>query len=116
MRRAIGLAMLLILLPGAASAADGERLFKLQCKGCHAGGQGDPGPALPGVFGAKIASRPGFTYSAGLQARTGVWDAASLDAFLTSPTAFAPGAVMPKPSLATPQDRAAVIEYLKTLR
>ena len=117
MGRAMGLALFLMMLPGAASAgANGERLFNLQCKGCHSGTAGDAGPPLRGLFGAKIASQPGFSYSEGLRARAGVWDAASLEAFLTSPTAFAPGVAMSGPTLATAQDRAAVIAYLKTLR
>ena len=117
MRRSIGLALLLAAFPAAASAADGSHIFQLQCKGCHAGKPDDPAPPLRGVFGARIASRPGFAYSAGLKARAGVWDPVSLDAFLTSPSKFAPGTAMPKPpALATQQDRAAVIDYLKTLR
>ena len=116
MRRVIGLAVLLAALPATAQAADGSHIFQLQCKGCHGGKPGDPAPPLAGVFGSRIASKPDFAYSAGIKARTGVWDATSLDAFLTAPSKFVPGTAMPKPpGLTTQKDRAAVIDYLKTL-
>ncbi len=99
-------------LAGPALAADGQQLFNMQCKMCHAGGP--MGPSLAGVAGSKIASKD-FNYSAALKAKGGTWTDANLDAFLKGPTQFAPGTkmVMGVPS---EENRAALITFLKTLK
>ena len=96
-----------------ALAADGRQIFQFQCKGCHAEASSPSAPTLKGVFGAKIAGRSDFSYSEALSAKVGVWDETNLDAFLTSPASFAPGTRMPI-ALSKPQDRAAVIAFLKS--
>ncbi|WP_374469213.1 cytochrome c family protein [Phenylobacterium sp.] len=96
-----------------ALAADGEQLFNMQCKMCHAGGP--MGPSLVGVAGAKIAAKPGFNYSPALKAKEGTWTDANLDAFLKAPTQFAPGTRM-MISVPSEESRQAVIAYLKTLK
>lgn len=115
--RFIVLAAAAALLAGPALAADGAAIYGSQCKACHGdGGKGGPaGPPLKGVAGRRIASTPGFAYSAGLKAKGGVWTDASLDAFLANPSAFAPATRM-FARVAQPADRAAVIAYLKTLK
>ncbi|ACG76700.1 cytochrome c family protein [Phenylobacterium zucineum HLK1] len=99
-------------LAAPASAADGQQLFNMQCKMCHTGGP--MGPSLAGVAGAKIASKD-FAYSPALKAKEGTWTPANLDAFLKAPTAFAPGTKM---MISVPDDesRAAIVDYLKTLK
>jgi cytochrome c len=113
---------LLRLLPAVAAlafaaspalAADGAQLFNMQCKMCHAGGP--MGPSLTGVAGAKIASKPGFAYSAGLKGKDGTWTDDNLDAFLKAPAQFAPGTRM-MISVPSDENRSAVIAYLKTLK
>ena len=97
-------------------AEDGQALFNVQCKSCHTitGVSSPSGPTMKGVAGRKIASAPGFAYSAGLKGKTGTWTDASLDAYLTGPSTFAPGTRM-FARVAQPGARAAIISYLKTL-
>jgi cytochrome c len=115
--RLVMIAAAAALLATPSLAADGAALYAGQCKGCHgdAGRGGPAGPALKGVSGRKVASAPGFAYSAGLKAKGGSWNDANLDAFLTNPGGFAPGSRMFS-RVAAPADRAAVIAYLKTLK
>jgi len=97
------------------SAADGARLFNLQCKTCHGEKSTPMGPALAGVAGADIAGRSDFNYSAGLKAKAGVWTDANLDAYLAKPLAFAPGTRMVVAVPSAP-NRTALIAYMKTLK
>ena len=114
-RTALGLAAALSLTAGLAHAADGAKLFQLQCKTCHQAKSTPMGPSLGGVAGRPIASLSDFTYSAGLKAKGGTWTDAALDAYLTSPAKFAAGTKMPA-AVPAAADRAAVIAYLKTLK
>jgi cytochrome c len=97
-----------------ALAQDGAKLFDQRCKVCHTPASTPMGPALKGVYGAKIASRPGFKYSPALSAKDGTWNDALLDTWLSGPFKFAPGTRM---SISVPAaaDRTALIGYLKTL-
>jgi cytochrome c2 len=101
------------LLATPALAADGAALFNMQCKMCHAGST--MGPALGGVAGGKIAARSDFTYSPALKGKDGTWTDANLDAFLKSPSAFAPGTKM-MVSVPSDENRGAIVDYLKTLK
>ena len=115
-RHALPLAALLLAAAiGSAQAADGAKIYTLQCKTCHGAKSSPMGPSLAGVAGRDIASLSDFTYSAGLKAKTGAWSDPSLDAYLAAPAKFAPGTRMPA-SLPATADRAAVIAYLKTLK
>jgi cytochrome c len=107
----LGIALGASALP--ALAADGQKVFQFQCKGCHSAESNTSAPTLKGIFGAKIAGRSDFTYSDALAAKTGIWDQTTLDAFLTSPSGFADGTRMPN-GLSKGEDRAAVIEFLKS--
>ncbi|MFC3079645.1 c-type cytochrome [Phenylobacterium terrae] len=103
--------------PSAAAAAGdaeaGKEAFKLSCRGCHTT---VIAPTLRGVAGRKIASVEGFGgYTAALRAKgEETWTAASLDAFLKAPAAFAPGTSM---MLSVPDDaaRADLVAYLLSL-
>jgi cytochrome c len=112
MLRVAAAALVLSLAAAPALAADGAQLFNMQCKMCHAGTP--MGPPLAGVAGAPIASKT-FAYSTGLKAKGGTWTDANLDAFLKAPAQFAPGTKM-MISVPNPENRAAVIGYLKTLK
>ncbi len=87
---------------GPAAAADGAKIFNLQCRTCHA-------------VKSSVAGLPDFAYSAALKAKSGVWTDAALDAYLAAPSKFAPGGRMIT-ALASRADRAAVIAYMKTLK
>jgi cytochrome c len=101
----------------AGDPAMGGRLF-LQCRACHTVGPADNsgvGPNLNGVVGAKAASRAGYSYSPALAKSGLVWNPATLDAFLTKPSALVPGTKMPFAGVASAQARADLIAYLATL-
>ncbi|MBM3524502.1 MAG: c-type cytochrome [Alphaproteobacteria bacterium] len=94
-----------------ADADRGQQLWESRCFGCH-GLDGDRvGPRHRGVVGRKAGSVPGYAYSAALKGATVVWDAKSLDAWLTNPQAFLPGQKM-NVRVNAAEDRADIIAYL----
>ncbi len=104
-------------LLASASAERGAQVAK-QCQACHnfEEGQGPKvGPDLYDVVGRKIASAPGFNYSPALKSKNGTWDFNALNAWLTKPTAYAPGTAMTFAGLSNDKQRADVIVYLDTL-
>lgn len=118
MKTRLAAALALPALLAAASpsaAAEGERLFNLQCKSCHGAKSTPMGPSLAGVFGADIAARDDFKYSPGLAAKPGSWTAQALDSYLAKPVAFAPGTRM-MVAVPSAQSRTQIIDYLKTLK
>jgi cytochrome c len=98
-----------------ADVAKGEAVFK-RCAACHvsaAGGANGIGPNLWGVVGEPIGKGVGgYAFSAALSSKGGNWDWKSLDAWLASPRAFAPGTKMTFAGLGSPEDRANVIAFL----
>lgn len=88
----------------------------LQCAACHAfqpGAGAKVGPNLSGVVGRKAASVPGFHYSPALAKSGLVWNEATLDKWLTGPQRLVPGTTMMFPGLQKPEDRKAIIAYLR---
>lgn len=88
-----------------------------RCQVCHTVTEGGPdmiGPNLWGVFGRKVASKPGYSYSEALKAKDWTWDASHLNAWLEDPRAVAPGTKMSFAGLSDAKDRIDVIAYLKT--
>lgn len=88
------------------------------CLSCHAYRPGEPefdGPTLWRVMGRRIASVEGYKYSDALGKVEGTWDRATLDRFLTSPQAFAPGIRMTFGGVRSAADRAVVIDFLEAL-
>lgn len=100
-------------------AAKGQKSFA-KCAACHtinAGGANGIGPNLAGVFGEDVAQgRGGYAFSDALKAKGGKWDEATMDAWLTDPAKFAPGTKMSFAGLSDAQERANIIEYLKTAK
>ncbi|MFN7001065.1 c-type cytochrome [Thermaurantiacus tibetensis] len=114
------LGLLALSVPASAQTADPAargRLLFLQCRACHTLAAGEPhkvGPNLHGLFGAAAASRPGFAaYSKPLRESGILWDEAALDRFLAGPGRAVPGTTMAFAGLPKPEDRAAVIAYLR---
>ncbi len=88
------------------------------CKACHkveAGGKGI-GPSLFGVVGRKAGTLEGFAYSENMKKADWTWDDAHLTTWLTDPKAMVAGTKMAFPGIKKPEDLAAVIAYLKTLK
>lgn len=88
------------------------------CHACHnfeKGGPNKVGPDLYGVVERPKASHPGFDYSAALKEKGGTWTYADLDGFLTNPKGYVKGTKMAYAGIASPQERANVIAYLRTL-
>lgn len=103
-----------VLLASAEPAA-GEKVFG-KCKACHtieAGGAHKVGPNLHNIVGADKAARDGFTYSGALSGMSGGWTYENLNGFLESPKDYAPGTKMSFAGLKDPQQRAAVIAYMR---
>ena len=87
------------------------------CTVCHAIARQDPprvGPPLWDIVDAPKARTDGFGYSAALAAADGIWDAASLDAFLRDPQGYLPGTAMVFNGIADDDDRASAIAFLRT--
>ena len=93
----------------------GEALFKKHCALCHTveAGKNKIGPSLAGVVGRKAGTAPGFSYSEANKNSGVTWDDATLDAYLTDPRKFMPGTKMVFAGLKNPDDRKAIIAYLK---
>ena len=100
----------------AMASMTGEVVFRY-CKRCHTidvGGRNKTGPNLNGVVGRAAGSVKGFKYSPALLESGLIWDEATLDQWLTKPKEFVKGTKMWFRGLKKAEDRAAVIEYLKS--
>ena len=74
------------LAPG--DAARGQAVFEKRCTGCHALTRDREGPHLDGVYGRRIGSVAGFSYSTGLRQANSVWNEQTLEKWLTEPDSF----------------------------
>ena len=99
-----------------ADAVKGKKLYA-KCKACHNADapKNKVGPYLVGIVGRKAGTADGYTkYSKAIKDSGIVWDEANLDKWLTNPKGMYPGSKMIYPGLKKAEDRADVIEYLKT--
>jgi cytochrome c len=94
----------------------GADVFK-RCAACHSinqGGANGIGPNLYHIVGDDVGKgRGGYAFSDPVAHKGGKWDAASLDKWLTGPSADIPGTKMTYAGLDNAQDRADLIAYLK---
>ncbi len=88
------------------------------CAACHTTetGRNGFGPSLAGVAGRRAASLPTYAYSDALKNSGLVWNAATLDRWLTSPQRAVPGTKMPFAGIPDPAKRKEVVDYLLTLK
>lgn len=103
-------------LLASASAQRGAQTAK-ECELCHNLGKGQGakiGPDLYGVVGRKVASEPGFNYSAALKAKGGTWTFDALNVWLTNPRADVPGTLMTFAGIDNEKQRADVVAYLNS--
>jgi cytochrome c len=101
-----------------ASVENGQGIVQKQCAACHTlneGGKNGVGPNLYGIVGAPHAHVEGFNYSAVLKAKQGPWNYQELNEWLYKPSAYAPGTRMGYAGLASTQQRADVVAYLRTI-
>jgi cytochrome c len=111
----------------AGDVAAGERVFKSNCTICHAATAGglakmgpalenEQGPTLSGIVGRPSASVPDYSYSEAMKGADKIWDAATLDAYLTPRRNLVPGNKMLFVGLENEQDRQNLVAYLATLK
>jgi cytochrome c len=98
--------------PLTGDATRGERLYGGRCGFCHSLDSNRFGPLHRGVYGRHVAAVSGFRYSKALAARDFSWNTQTLDAWLADPKRFVPGTSM-SAKIASPQDRADLIAYLR---
>lgn len=94
-------------------ATRGAALYQQRCGACHSLDANRVGPMHRGIYGRKAGGVEGFQYSAALRKLQVVWNAETLDRWLTNPPAMAPGTAM---GVRVPQgqDRADIIVYLRS--
>ena len=103
--------------PLAAYAGDhGAEVFRA-CVACHtlnADAGNRAGPTLKGLFGRRIASLPGYNYSAPLKQLDIVWTPETVaKLFELGPATYTPGTKMPEQRIGSPEDREALVKFLE---
>lgn len=97
--------------------ARGALQFARKCSVCHTlkpDGRNRAGPTLYKLFGRRIASLPDYPYSKGLNELDIVWtDETVSKLFELGPENFTPGSKMPLQKMTDPEQRAALIAFLK---
>ena len=115
-------ALAAVVYAGSAMAEDdlvlGEKTFK-KCAACHAPDDktNKVGPHLGDVFGRVPGTVAEYKYSEAMiafGAGGAKWDAATLDAYLADPKGTVPKNKMTFAGLKKPEERAAVIAFLKS--
>ena len=95
----------------------GARLFK-KCVHCHTvnrEGRHRIGPNLHGLFGRRAGTIPGFDFSPAWRGANFVWTEKTLDIYLRNPRQTIPNNLMQFDGLNRPEDRAALIAYMKVI-
>ena len=98
-----------------AQDADGKAVFQKRCTGCHALDMDREGPRLRDVIGRRAGIVQTFEYSKAMQGANFTWDAALLDKWLTDTNSVVPRNDMTF-RVPRPEERAAIIAYLRTLK
>lgn len=96
----------------------GQNLSKA-CTACHTfdkGGANRVGPNLWGVTARPKASVDGFAYSSAMKEKGGTWTVEDLNAFLYKPSKFLKGTKMVYAGMKKPEDRAALVKWLQSLK
>ena len=103
--------------PLAAFAGDhGADVFRA-CVACHTLGADEgnrAGPSLHHLFGRRIATLPGYNYSAAFKTLDIVWTPETVaKLFELGPATFTPGTKMPEQRIGSAADRAALVRFLE---
>lgn len=94
----------------------GQVAFNTHCRNCHSIKPGDNrlGPSLHGIYGAPAGQVKGFANCSGGLTPDIRWDDATLDRFLTDPTAMVSNTTMkPFAGVRDAEQRKLIVEYLK---
>jgi len=91
--------------------AAGKKVYQA-CAGCHTLAKHKDGPRHCGLLGRKAGTEKGFSYSSAMQNAGLVWDAATLDKFIASPSTVVPGTKMTFPGISDKTQRKNLIAYL----
>jgi cytochrome c len=86
------------------------------CMYCHGIDVNRVGPMHRGLFGRTAGTLPGYAYSAPMKqagAKGLIWNAQTLDIYLTNPQKLVPGTKMLFGGIADAEARADLIAYLK---
>ncbi len=105
-----------VAVPHANEGLARGRILFLRCASCHDIGvvpSAKIGPNLRGIVGRKVATLPGYAYSAALRSQDFEWDAAHLDRWIRNPNEVVPGTMMAFAGIADEADRRAIIDYLQ---
>jgi cytochrome c len=101
-------------IPAELKSERGAQVFKA-CAACHTvtrDGGPRAGPPLHGLFGRRIATAPGYNYSAALKKLDIVWTPETVSKlFELGPHIYTPGTKMPEQIVSAP-DREALIAFL----
>jgi cytochrome c len=94
----------------------GVQVFRA-CIACHTlkANEGDrAGPTLHGLFGRRIATLPGYNFSAALRQLNIVWTLKTVaKLFEIGPAAYTPGTKMPEQRIGRKEDRDALVNFLE---
>ena len=94
----------------------GAEVFQA-CAACHTltpDGGNRAGPTLHGLFGRKIASVPGYSFSEAFRQLDIVWTPETVaKLFEVGPQRFTPGTKMPEQIIGSPADRDALVRFLE---
>jgi cytochrome c len=94
----------------------GAEVFRA-CVACHtlSPDEGNrAGPTLAGIFGRHIASLPGYNFSPALKKLDIVWTPETISKlFEVGPATYTPGTKMPEQTIGSPEDRQALVEFLR---
>jgi cytochrome c len=80
--------------PAAGDPVAGKLAYASRCSACHSVEYNGVGPTHKNLFGRRAGSVAGFAYSKALKDSQVVWNADSLDHWLTDPEKFIPGQKM----------------------
>jgi aldose sugar dehydrogenase len=102
---------LLTLSPGP-TRTEGVVVFG-RCRTCHSDESGPSGVSLRGIVGRKVANVSDYDYSPALRQLGGTWTEQRLDEFLADPERFASGSGMVPGRVTDPEERKALIAFLR---